>query len=338
MTPIYFPFTYISKPVAKVFGACFKQIVVYQPLNQKIPDKMRKCAESGILDIRIPVRGDEKKLNAIVKDYINWANLHEGGKGMHTVFFSAGKDTLPFFDETSMYHIKADIKKKMEAKQSQNKTDPLFDARIFLTIAQEFDMQNMELYGELKSVEKMEQDFLANLKGEYEALYQKAIGGDVLFKDDPGDYMTSERFEAWARLYIHDQAQNNQDLSSLFITSSRAAFEYLIDKTPEAKKIIGFDSIPMYEDGKEDHEKWKESLMEYLDNLANNTQPSSIDTILKPPFVNRYDKNVSFTLYFVPKGVTCNIFACCIDRDLPQIEKENKENNFINTLLGLIEL
>ncbi len=111
----------------------------------------------------------------------------------------------------------------------------------------------------------------------------------------------------------------------------------MIDKIPGAKKIIDFDSIPMYEDGTKDQEKWKESLMEYLDNLANNAQPSSIDTILKPPFVNRYDKNVSFTLYFVPKGVPCNIFARCIDRDLPQIEKENKENNFTNTLLCLIE-
>ncbi len=338
MNPIYFPFTYTSKSVLEAFGACFNQVVAYQPSKQKVPDKMQKCAEEGMLDIRIPVKGDEKKLDAILKDYINWANLHQENKGLHKFFSNTGKNAIPFFNETSMYHIKTNIRKKMEAKQSQEKPDPLLYARIFMTAAQEFDIQNMELYRELSSVQKMEQNLLANLKGDNGTPYQRAIGKDILFMDDPGDYMISERFETWTRLYMHDQMRNYQDVSSLFITSSKTAFQYLIDNVSEAEKIICFDSIPVCEKMNEEHDNWKESLMEYLNNVAKNRKPLSTDIVVNPPVSSKCEKNVTFTLYFVPDCAPNNIFARCVDPNLLQIEEENEINEFNNTLLGLFEI
>ena len=78
MKPIYFPFTYISEPVVEATGVCFKQLVVYQPSNQKVPEKMQKWAKSGILDIRVPVKSDEKELDAALRDYKTWVNIHQG--------------------------------------------------------------------------------------------------------------------------------------------------------------------------------------------------------------------------------------------------------------------
>lgn len=336
MTPIYFPFTYISKPVVKAFEACFEQIVVYQPSKQKIPKKLQKCAEGGMLDIRIPAKGDEEKLNAIVKDYNNWASQNEERKGKYKVFLKTRSDTLSFYDEASAFHIKDDVKKNMNANQSQNKFDPLLNARIFLSIAQEFDMKNMELFQRLQSVEKIEQDFITNLTGDKKDFNQKAVERNGLFMDDPGNTMISERFQAWAHLFLHDQMQNEGETSSLFITSSPTSFEYLIDNVSEAEKIIDHDSIPMVEDRTEANKKWKKGLMKYLENLTNNRKTDSTDIVKEPPVPSPWDKNVSLTLYMIPGRAPRKIFTRFIGRNLHQIEDEDMGMNVSNTLLGLV--
>ena len=64
MKPVYFPFTFISRPVIEAVSACFRQIVVYQPSERHVPEQMRQWAESGMLEIRIPVKEDEERLEA----------------------------------------------------------------------------------------------------------------------------------------------------------------------------------------------------------------------------------------------------------------------------------
>ncbi|MBU4289417.1 MAG: hypothetical protein KKI12_14750, partial [Proteobacteria bacterium] len=98
MKPIYFPFTYISEPVLEALSAFFKQIVVYQPSSLNVPESMQKLADSGLLEIRIPVKGDENKIDNILKDYKSWANIHQGSE---MAFFKMNPDKIPFFDDSS---------------------------------------------------------------------------------------------------------------------------------------------------------------------------------------------------------------------------------------------
>ena len=53
MTPVYFPFTYVSKQVADALSACFDKTIVYQPSSQNIPESMKQLTDKGLLDIRI---------------------------------------------------------------------------------------------------------------------------------------------------------------------------------------------------------------------------------------------------------------------------------------------
>jgi len=52
MKPIYFPFTYISKPVAEALYACFGKAIVYHPSSKNIPEETHRLVERGLLDIR----------------------------------------------------------------------------------------------------------------------------------------------------------------------------------------------------------------------------------------------------------------------------------------------
>ena len=150
MKPIFFPATYVPDSVAQALTACFGQFIVYQPLTGKIPEQMRNWVERGILDIRVPVTEDQNEIEAVVKRYLGWAELHFGGSGLKPPFLKSWKDSIPFFKDTSSSQVVADIKALHHGRPTSSAPGPLLTARLFLYFAQEFDRQNQEVVQDLK--------------------------------------------------------------------------------------------------------------------------------------------------------------------------------------------
>ena len=329
MKPIYFPFTYISEPVLEAISPFFRQVVVYQPSSLNIPESMQKLANSDLLEIRIPVKGDENKISNILKDYKTWANIHQGSGGM--AFFKTNPDMIPFFDDLSTSQIKADIKKKREKYQAEEKQDSLLNARIFLHIAQEFDIQNWEIDKDLLLLEEKTLNLIDNLKGEDELSFK---GNDIekaLKIDYQSDYMTLDRIIAWTHMLQYDQ-----DVSGLFITHNRSAIEHLVEKTPEAKIVLSIDSIPLTDSRDEKKEKWQNSFMEQLELILENSLPVSEDIKIKSPFDKNDGKKVSLTLYLIP-GESPYKFFTRRAWHKTRAKEINKESEFSNTLIGFVE-
>ena len=342
MKPVYFPFTCIFDLSAETISAIFGQTVVYRPSSKNPPEMMQELAKTGVIDIRMPVKKDENKLDAILKDYKSWLNLHLGDKQGMTGFFKTHADKIPFFDDTITAQIKADIRKKVRPEQPETKPDPLFNARIFLCIAQEFDAQNWEINQKLFMVDKMQQKLIENIKGEIDSSYIENAENNLLEScdlpecydpgayDDPGAYMTADRIKAWALLMQHD----NQG-SGLFITDSSSAFDYLIDKASRAEIIAGFDSIPLQKNSMEKADKWRDNFMKQLEIIARNPWPASTDKIVNPRFAKNSNTKVSLTLAIVPGKTPHEFFAGCCGYNQPELKEKSQ---FQNTLLGLVEL
>ncbi len=329
MKPIYFPFTYISESVLEALSAFFKQIIVYQPSSLNIPESMQKQADSNLLEIRIPVKGDENKIDDIVKDYKSWANIHQGSE---MAFFKTKPDMIPFFGEFSTSQIKADIKKKERKQQNEKKQDSLLNARIFLHIAQEFDLQNWEINKDLLLLEEQTLNLIDNLKGDDELSFKENDREKVLKIDFQSEYMTPDRIIAWTHLLQYDQ-----DMSNLFITNSRSVVEHLVEKTPEAKIVLSIDSIPLTNSKDKKTEKWQESLIRQLELLLENSLPASEDIKIKSPFDKDAGKKVSLTLYLVPGEAPYKFFTRIAWHKTPA-EEINKEAGFNSTLIGFVEL
>ena len=331
MYPIYFPFTFISEPVAQMLCNCFKQIIVYQPSLIKAPETMRQLAENKIINLRIPVKGDEDKLEATLKDFHTWIEHHRGSE---TFFLKTGADSIPFFNDTYTPQIRADIKKNSASNQPKTITDKnrlqfLYASRVFLHIAQEFDLQNFEINLKLSSLNKMEQELMTNIKGEYEAAQKEDVENKALIDDGQSHYMASERIKAWFRLMLHDQ-----EISGLFITSSRFVFEHIIDKAIEVEIVFDSISIPVCKNRGDKFEKWHTGLMKYLKAVATNDRPVLMENIEKTSDTFNCDKKVFFTLYMVPEKTPYEFFAECTGHDL---KPENNKTKYKNTLIGLIE-
>ncbi len=252
-------------------------------------------------------------------------------------FFKTLGETIPFFDESSVSRIRADIKKKSRETQSPKNSDHLFNAGLFLQIAQEFDMQSWEISKDLQFCENMEQDLIKNLKGENDSSYKGIIGNKAFITDDPGSFMIPERIKAWTYLMDYDQAQHNHEIPGLFITSSRAAFEHLIDKAPDAKKLFCFDTIPVHKNRVPELKEWQAGLMQRLDILAENEWDGSVDGIDKAPADQRCEKKISLTLYIVPREAPREFFARFIEHKLARPREKNQRARFKNTIIGLIE-
>jgi len=341
MEPIYFPFTYISKPVAEALYACFGKTIVYQPSSKNIPEEIHKLAERGMLDIRIsenPEKKDEEKLSAILKDYNAWANLHQGSRGIQLDFFKAGRNKIPFFDDTSTSQIKADIEDITGENPSIKEPDPVFNARLFLSIAQNFDMQNDKIIRDMASFETARMDLIKSLKGEDEISPVVPGYGDEFKTGNLADYdhMIQERIAAWVLLMCCNPRHCRDEMSGLFVTSSRQAIDYLLEKTPETENVFSIDAMPMVKNEVEKTAKWSKGLMEHLQMVAESYRPLECENFTIVPDYLKYETKVSLSLYLVPGASPLEYFSRFIGFDSTWGEIEKDRVKFKNTLIGHI--
>lgn len=329
MKPVYFPFTYISKPVVEALAACFRQTVVYQPSGLTIPAEIQGWAESNMLDIRIPVSGHEDKLEAILKDYAEWTSLHQEGAAE---YLKARRGSIPFFDETSASQIRAEIKAQSRPSQPQEESEDLLNARLFLHIAQDFDLQNNKLGQDLLTFEAMEQSLFDNLKGEDETSQPEITATDRVLIDDPGLYMPVERLKAWTLLRQHDRKA-----SGLYVTTSRSVSDELIDCVPEAEMVIHFDAVPVYENRPEEVARWQDDLIEKLNILLTNSWPPSSNVMFEAPAAKGYNRTVAMKIYIAAGETPHQFFARCVAGDPLPAPDHKKEGIIKNTLIGIIE-
>lgn len=329
MKPIYFPFTYIPESLGKALAACFGQIAVYQISGEKVPEDMQNLVKDGILDIRIPMEINSELLDKIYNDYRVWIDTHQGTE---IAFLKTMAHEIPYFDENASSQIRAEIKKTTRQTPIQKKPDSLFNAGLFLHMAQEYDLQNERLSRDLRDIDTMEADFMKDLKGEEEDIQSSAMKHKPIEIQDPGRYMTAERLSAWTSFMLKDP----QD-SDVFITTSRAVIEHIIDIWPETKQINRFDAVSLGGEQDDAWASWQREFMKSLEMLAAHSQPDGADDMAAPPEASGTKTNISLTLYGVPKKLPRECFSRFVETHALHDDSIKTSPPFKNTIIGLIE-
>jgi len=335
--PVYFPFTYISKPVVDAFSRCFRQTVIYQPTSDSIPENIQRWEKNGLLELRIPLRGDEEKLAAILKDYKDWARLHHDARGLKNAFIRTRRETIPFFNETSASRIKELIKRGIQQRPSPAKADPIFNARLFLAIAQEFDLENERLRRDFSSIAAMENSLLKNIRGQEGHAHPitEKIGDGPTKTDDSGAYMMAERFQAWFQLMYFDRERGG-DRSNLFVTSSRSALDHLLDSTGGAEKIFTIASLSADQKSNGGLEVWQKKLTDRLQRLTEISWPLPDAIRMDPPPDKAREPSASLTVYIVPGETPVALFSRCVGREFPVVGDAHTGSRSVNTLIGCL--
>ena len=113
MNPVYFPYTYISSTMTEAMAACFGRFTVYQPLSDNLPLPMQPWVDKGLIDIRIPVKGDTEELVSAAENFRNWAQLNVGSASIHSASLKTLKTSLPPLGASLSSQIVAEIKKQI---------------------------------------------------------------------------------------------------------------------------------------------------------------------------------------------------------------------------------
>lgn len=288
MKPVYFPYTYIKEEIAEDLSACFKQVTLYQPSGQNIPEKTRMLAEKGLVDLRAPVSGDEPKLESVIKEYKKWGEIHQKS-GIS--FLSAKGENAPFIDDTLPSQLASQIRHFEDRENSIHEPDPLFNARLFLCIAQEHDLQQDLLSKELLSVSEMEKRLIEGLRGEDEDFYTKDAGSLINVTDEAEHHMVKERLDAWLRLMSHDK-----ELPGFLVTNNKDAFDYLIEKAGDSQKVIELSRIPVFSQS-EVMLEWREMLSEQIEGLSKDGNYKINQKISALPVAENIGRRMSLTIF-----------------------------------------
>ena len=226
MKPVYFPFTTIAEPALTAVAACFGPPVVYQAWG-RIPEFLAKWAEEGRIEIRVPISEDEDHLDRVLHEFRQWSEAHRGADAR---FFKTQRQTVPFFSESSRTQILRDIRTREDEKPSAPAADPLFESRLFLLIAQIWDLQNQEVDQDLKSIQSFEMALQRHMKGPEESEFLVERYGPL---QDLGTHMTLERLRAWARIMA-----GFEEIPKLLVTDSPAVFEAVLDQIPQPRRLL----------------------------------------------------------------------------------------------------
>lgn len=333
MKPICFPFTYVSDPVVQALATCFGQFIVYRPLAGEIPEELRPWVEEDIIDIRVPVREGQKDIEAAVKNFLSWADLHFDSSGLKPPFLKTWTDAVPFFNATSSSQVMADLKEYVRGKPASPAPEPLLAARLFLYFAQEFDRQNQEVTLDLERHQQQEIELLQHLKMEDDALASEFQIEAVPPPDDSADYMAMGRLQAWTRLLLRDT-----DISGIFITHNPAIYQDLLDKTPGAEKLFHFDSISTLARKAPEFVAWQQKLVSDLANIVEHKWSPTAVRLSDMPDLPATKKTVSLRAFIAVDQNPRDFFSYRAQIELPDSETNTTDDGFHNTLIGLIEL
>lgn len=328
MKATLFPFTDISEPQLSAATAVFGNLLIYQPSSLPSPPPLQAMIDSGAVELRRPVQGDEKRLHALLQEYRQWAELH-GNDDLAR--FKPRQGEIPFFEDDSPLKIRSEVLRQTRSgPTAPSAADALFQARVFLEIAHAFDRQQQELQQELETIDAHQQAMLRELGGFDDLPVEKATGVAPL--PDPGDNMTTERLSAWSRL-----ALQAPQADAVLVTGSRAVWDLLADRFPATQILAQWPLAAGLSADSEAAVQWRTKLWGILDDLAQTDWPPSAPPALPalPPVPAAAPGPLALTLALMPTTSLPRLLA-----DLAGIPPVSTEKDFAcrhrHTLLALI--
>jgi hypothetical protein len=347
LSPVYFPFTFISPLLVQAISLCFDRLVVYQPAFAKPQQALQPWVDTGVLDIRSPFENviDKEPLEAALRDFRSWGLLHQHTDT--TYLKMAGNGIAPI--DPGIARTASAIRGKVEEPLNTSDQSDL-SLQLFLHLAQEFDENSWELRDQLNLVNHkyhaLQSAFRQDQNGKSHEPAPKDLPARVP-EEDLGSFMIEKRMAAWNNLF-----QNNPADTGLLLTDSHSAFAYLLDEVQNEVEVLKFN-FTYTQAGSAGEPKdcptwanhlqeifntvitmpWSRTLQKEIRQVSHETE-ARIDewnrSTMKPD-----DRSISFRWHVVPDQVARTLMnlRCGTESE----HAESKAPKVKNTLVGMIE-
>lgn len=225
----YMPFIDIEDQLLDELTAALGPVTIYCPSTRMVSDHMLSAMREQRLDLRSGAGVDPEDLARAIREFKAWADLH-GGEIADLAGLSQSMQGLSTrTDEAGPTSIGDQIRHYGE-QNPQASADPVFQAALFLSMAQQLDQQQVSVIRDLGEIQDMERVMLARLAGDdrdLEGGINPPSGTDLAGMSDTGGFMTARRVRSWSELASSDTGPQS---FILYVTSSPAVLEYVLDQ------------------------------------------------------------------------------------------------------------
>ena len=363
VSPVYFPFTFVSPSLVEAMSLCFRKVVVYQPAYSKPREALRPWMDRNCLDVRSPTEKviDKKLLEAALRNFKNWGLQHEHFD--MTYLKMVGNNISPIGPEIAK--IASDIK-GTTTSQTNNPEDSELYRQVFLHLAQEFDEHSWEVKQQMNQFENQYRalrSFFCQDQIEQGQDHQSVCAGPgslmdgrslqkqaelpPVVEDDPGRLMIEKRMTAWNHLFQKDSAG-----CGLLFTDSPLVLSYILDDIQDKVELFKFKitykqaatgEMPINHSFLADHiqeifdtvltTQWSRTLQENVIEAGRQIEAEILRQ--KKSVVKPHDRSLSLCWHVLPaKDARTFLNSCC---GTESCREDNGVAKVKNTIVGIIE-
>ena len=329
MKPLFFPFTYITEPTINACLGFFNGISVPQASMKTIPEPMRQWTDQGCLDVRVPGQEASRVFHATLMETENWARYHRGGVAS---FLKGHQEKVPFFGSSSISQIKQDIRTtNRENPHDASLEDAVLKARVFLHMAQEFDIHHQSLSQQLLQQEAMEKNMYQELKGE-DSPPDRPLGTDKSWdNEDPFEYMMLDRLRAWSHVTLsHGRVQGP------LVTTYASVMALIQEHVLDTESLIPAGVVPPIDKNMASVKKERQNLEDYCEKLIKTPMSHLADSGLLDTYPAKAVDTFSMKLYLLPGIAAHDFIARFLEVTFQGTHDGLETSDAVNTLIGYI--
>ncbi|MBF0376390.1 MAG: hypothetical protein HQK72_02800 [Desulfamplus sp.] len=297
MKPIFFPFTSLTQFDAESIINYFDSFIY---LSTSSVDELH-TSESDWFNILWkeknfiePITLTQEELQPLlssVKSWRAWADANYGKQTKKGYLQSIFRENPYFTSDSDIFAIRSQIEKGLisnnQRKIDQNNfnstkvKENIDNALLFLRLASIADKDNEDIDKKLLSIEELESNIFAELKGDIEDNYisqnilepnthsldesqtlneqiltnkiltnQPLIKNKIPFMTDRGELMTEQRVCSWLSFFLSKKSIFGELSSNSFITTSRAVVDFIISISEKSKLMLDIDNLKMHKEKK----------------------------------------------------------------------------------------
>ncbi len=230
MNIAYLPFTSLTEKFAAAAYRRFGRFSIYTPVKGQETQLVRTLADENRIDARCPISGEERLVMDLCRSLRNWGAVHQGQSAGLKRFAESG-----FYNNQFAAEVRSEILKG-GGDLSGQQPDPIRNARVFLQMAQEFDLQEADIEIQLAAADKASKQLFDELKGEgYDTAEDASSSAGI---PDAGAFMAESRMTAWCLLAGMDAITPDA-----FLTRSRAIVDLLSGRFSSLVHVGEFSSV-----------------------------------------------------------------------------------------------
>jgi len=196
MIPTFFPSTYVTPTTFDLCHEWFDQIIVYQASEAFIPDHY-KNNQRLIIKTPLASQFDIQKF----KQEIQYLNVLKRESGQNLDHLKARPEDIPFFDDTSVNRIRAQIKQKTHHHEQTDNKQLLF--ALYCQLFQDLDMQQEDVNHTFNEIEQSHTKLFQQLNNDFSSCTSQS-------NDNSKKVIThiTERLKIFFNLYQYDQEKS----------------------------------------------------------------------------------------------------------------------------------